>query len=691
MKKKKRPFEVSSPANRDKKKSRDAGKAASKRSDSQSATSKSSSSRTASSKSSKSKSNTGFFADPGVRETIESIVVAVILALLFRAYEAEAFVIPTGSMAPTLQGRHIDLVCKECGHNFRVGASGENPDRKPMRVSAAGKIEVDPDTEWYTGTATCPICRYTHDLNRNFTGWQSNEDSFYGDRIIVSKFAYELNDPKRWDVIVFKYPANPKQNYIKRLIGLPGETIKLEFGNVYVRNETGGFDIARKPHHKLKVMLQLVDDTYHIAKSLKKVGWPTRWNQWQAPEAARDWTIDQSGAAPKFELAATDSTKWLRYLHIVPVTHDWVNYISQGELPPRLKDFKGQLIGDFYSYNFFVPQRLRQSRSLDDWMNGRINQINELVPPSDDPEVLQTTIPVNEDGRYLSAQAGVHWVGDLAVECNVEVKSKTGKLKLDLVRSGIHFTCSIDVETGLATLSTSSKNVSFVSKEQEATETPQGKTPLRGLGNYRIRFANCDEKLFLWVNEKVIRFDGPTSYLNHVEAYPTPKYSAEDPGDAQPAGIGGEGVSLSIDRLKILRDVFYINSRTGQGYYEFEYQNHATNVFANSYMYSVVESNQRSIPIRRIFENPLRWDSEEADSLFRSQIHDHPNYYYELGPDQFMPLGDNSPSSQDARAWDHGHYFDRRFLIGKALFIYWPHAWRQPFFFPNFRRMGFIR
>ena len=45
----------------------------------------------------------GFFADPGVRETVESIVVAVMLALLFRAYEAEAFVIPTGSMAPTLQ------------------------------------------------------------------------------------------------------------------------------------------------------------------------------------------------------------------------------------------------------------------------------------------------------------------------------------------------------------------------------------------------------------------------------------------------------------------------------------------------------------------------------------------------------------------------------------------------------------
>ncbi|MDP7301684.1 MAG: S26 family signal peptidase, partial [Pirellulaceae bacterium] len=45
------------------------------------------------------------------RETIESVVVAVVLAFLFRAFVAEAFVIPTGSMAPTLQGRHLDIYC----------------------------------------------------------------------------------------------------------------------------------------------------------------------------------------------------------------------------------------------------------------------------------------------------------------------------------------------------------------------------------------------------------------------------------------------------------------------------------------------------------------------------------------------------------------------------------------------------
>ena len=57
------------------------------------------------------------------RETVESLVIAFTLALLFRAFEAEAFVIPTGSMAPTLMGRHKDLDCSECEFNFQAGAS----------------------------------------------------------------------------------------------------------------------------------------------------------------------------------------------------------------------------------------------------------------------------------------------------------------------------------------------------------------------------------------------------------------------------------------------------------------------------------------------------------------------------------------------------------------------------------------
>jgi len=61
----------------------------------------------------------------GVRETIEAIAIAFALAFLFKTFEAEAFVIPTGSMAPTLMGRHKDVICPQCGYRYSASASEE--------------------------------------------------------------------------------------------------------------------------------------------------------------------------------------------------------------------------------------------------------------------------------------------------------------------------------------------------------------------------------------------------------------------------------------------------------------------------------------------------------------------------------------------------------------------------------------
>ena len=58
-----------------------------------------------------------------MRETVESIAVAVILAFLFRAFVAEAVVIPTGSLAPPLVGQHKDVEGPEWGCWYRAGAS----------------------------------------------------------------------------------------------------------------------------------------------------------------------------------------------------------------------------------------------------------------------------------------------------------------------------------------------------------------------------------------------------------------------------------------------------------------------------------------------------------------------------------------------------------------------------------------
>ncbi len=108
-----------------------------------------------------------FLTSKSTRETIESIVVAFTLAFLFRTFEAEAFVIPTGSMAPTLQGRHQDIDCPMCGYAYRVSASQEGaaedraneragPDGRATIVSVDAERRGDGGTERDTGARAGP-------------------------------------------------------------------------------------------------------------------------------------------------------------------------------------------------------------------------------------------------------------------------------------------------------------------------------------------------------------------------------------------------------------------------------------------------------------------------------------------------------------------------------------------------------
>lgn len=155
--------------------------------------------------------------DNTLKGTVESIVIAFILAFVFRAFIVEAFVIPTGSMAPTLLGKHISVTCPQCGYSFTV-----RPPKQPGAV------------------AVCP-------LDNSPIPFKSGSQAVSGDRIMVNKFVYDFTSPKRWDVIVFKYPNGPRINYIKRLVGLPGESLYIFDGNLYVKEkDSSQWHIARK-------------------------------------------------------------------------------------------------------------------------------------------------------------------------------------------------------------------------------------------------------------------------------------------------------------------------------------------------------------------------------------------------------------------------------------------------------------
>lgn len=53
------------------------------------------------------------------------------------------------------------------------------------------------------------------------------------DRVLVDKFFYRLRKQHRGDVIVLRYPLNPQRNYIKRIVGLPGDTLEVKGGTLY--------------------------------------------------------------------------------------------------------------------------------------------------------------------------------------------------------------------------------------------------------------------------------------------------------------------------------------------------------------------------------------------------------------------------------------------------------------------------
>lgn len=101
---------------------------------------------------------------PWWRETLETVIWALLLAFVLRTFVIQAFWIPSGSMIPTLE---------------------------------------------------------------------------VGDRVIVLKFWYHLPkiEPERGDIVVFKYPVDPRRDFVKRIVGLPGDKVSIVDGTVYINDK----------------------------------------------------------------------------------------------------------------------------------------------------------------------------------------------------------------------------------------------------------------------------------------------------------------------------------------------------------------------------------------------------------------------------------------------------------------------
>ncbi|MFO0951795.1 MAG: S26 family signal peptidase [Isosphaeraceae bacterium] len=424
------------------------------------------------------------------RETVETFVTVFLIFLVF-GVEAEGFVIPTGSMAPTLMGRHKEVTCPECGHVYEVNADREVNTDSPTSNPEGLRIVL----------GTCNNCRFPCRID--------DEPNFQGDRIYVIKtplsfpFVPWLGEARlgRWETAVFKLPEEPEVRYIKRLVGMPGEVVRILRGDIWVGPLDGQapFHRAMRPLLHQDAMQMLVYDDSKRSAILEK---DPRWARWRP--APGGWRESSTGT---YDATAPGPAGWseIRYSHVVPDPIQWLALVEGSPLshPPR-----PTLVTDFYAYNTDV--------SADS---------------------------LNHPNALMKAWRQPNWVGDLTLRFHVEVREAAGAFRIELVKGGTPYRAEVDLSNGLATLF-----------EGDRVLGQPVQTGLNRVGGHDLAFSNVDDRLSL-------RVDGALPFGEGVSYSRTPGDGSPGPmptsADLHPAAVAVRDARVSVGRLILLRDIYY--------------------------------------------------------------------------------------------------------------------------------------
>ncbi|MCG8651974.1 MAG: S26 family signal peptidase, partial [Pirellulales bacterium] len=407
-------------------------------------------------------------------------------------------------------------------------------------------------------------------------------------------------------------------------------------------------------------------------------------------------------------LQAQDSQRlhWLRYFHRWPDQLQWAR-ADRGLSLADVHPYESQLITDFYAYNTYlhVPAGLiyreRPSKAnsslLQRFTNGGYSEGVFHAGFQSDAGLRQFGQGVKYgDGL---ASDGMHWVGDLIFEVDVETSADAQELVLELVEAGIEYRCRVDLTDGTATLGINDIDPRrFVGADGKGVANPKAETSIRAGDQYEIRFSNCDDELLLWVDGDLVSFDGPTTFDSRqfrTLAKDHPQYLSSHPLDAAPVGIAVRGGEATIDRLRVDRDKYYIATRNPESLTDYDH----------NLLYELANRHIFDDEIQQVFKQRESWATFIGWQA--RQVVEFP-----LEDDQFFPMGDNSPESLDARCWadsrtpnylprevnklgykwSKASYVPRDLLVGKALVVFWPHSWNSPVpFMPNVKRMKLIR
>jgi len=100
------------------------------------------------------------------------------------------------------------------------------------------------------------------------------------DYLIVDELSYLLRDPSRGEVIVFKNPDNPSQHFIKRVVGLPGETVSVRGGEVFILKDGQTLKLAEGylgSANQRDAYAVLAPDEYFVMGDNREVSWDSRY------------------------------------------------------------------------------------------------------------------------------------------------------------------------------------------------------------------------------------------------------------------------------------------------------------------------------------------------------------------------------------------------------------------------------
>ncbi len=546
------------------------------------------------------------------RETVEAVTIAFILAFVFKTFEAEAFVIPTGSMAPTLYGRHKEVTCEGCSLSYTVGASQEI-DQDSGALMRRIRLSV------------CPNCRHENQVEK--------APVFNGDRIVVNK---QVSTYRRFDVVVFKNPEEPHVNYIKRLVGLPGETIRIRQGDLYARKSADEpWKILRKDDLKKQKEIQLLvyddrqpprvlleagaEERWAPAVSMPNDtamgGWPKTENAWKPNAEDRTYAVNATG---------TD-LQWLRYRHLIPGFEHWKAAENGQSIETPVQP---QLIGDFCGFN-------------------------------------------SDDGFGDE----LYWTNDLTLEfqLSLEEAGENSELVIELEEGMRTVQCRIVPTTGAVRL------VSIPRDGQEVT-VADGTCDLQGPGDYAIAFCNVDDRLNLWIDES------PVDLTQHTELS-TPDLNLPTDRDLAPAGIAAKGLKATVSELLLRRDIYYRNDVLGFDPADVMTSNPSSSNYQWDYGSALITEvdQKRYADLSTKLRSPASYAERFREYTREQEVAFGRLLEFELKDDEYLMFGDNSPASKDSRLFDfysrplrgisgNRYAVKESDLIGEALCIFWPHG-----------------